>query len=102
LPGPRDLAADPDMLTAELNLGLSAMTNMGLSLMCQEKYEEAIQCFKKNEKEFAATYYNMGLALYRAKRCREALDYFRRACAIEPNDAEFLNLLRQTYDRLGK
>jgi len=96
------LAADPDMATAEMNLGLCANTNLGLSLMNQERYEEAILCFKKNEKEFAATYYNMGLALYRAKRYREALDYFKRACAIEPDDAEFLDLLGQTYDMLGK
>jgi tetratricopeptide (TPR) repeat protein len=75
---------------------------MGLGLMSQEKYEEAILCFKKNEKQFASTYYNMGLALFRADRNKEALDYFKRACAIEPDDAEFLNLLGQTCDRLGK
>lgn len=95
------IASDPDMLTAELNLGLCAMTKLGQSLMNQEKYEEAIQCFKRNEKQFAATYFNMGLALYRAKRNREALDYFKRACAIEPDDAEFLDLLGQTYDVIG-
>lgn len=96
------IADDPDMLRAEMNLGLSAMTNAGLSLMRQQKYEEAILCFKKNEKEFAATYYNMGLALYRANRYREAMDYIKRACAIEPKDSEFLDLLGQTYDMLGK
>ena len=95
------IAADPDLLTPELNLGLSAMTNIGLGLMSQEKYEEAILCFKKNEKKFASTYFNMGLALFRADRNKEALDYFKRACAIEPDDAEFLNLLGQTCDRLG-
>lgn len=95
------IAADPDLLTSELNLGLSAVNNMRLGLMSQEKYEEAILCFKKNEKQFAATYYNMGLALFRADRNKEALDYFRRASAIEPDDVEFLNLLGQTCDRLG-
>lgn len=95
------LAADPDMVTAEMNLGLSANAHLGLSLMNQEKYEEAIQCFKKNEKEFAATFFNMGLALFRAKRNKEALDYFKRATAIRPDDAEFLDLLGQTYTELG-
>ena len=95
------LKADPDMMTAEMNLGISATGNLGLSLMSQEKYEEAILCFKRNEKQFAATYFNMGLALFRAKRYREALDYFKRATEIEPDDAEYLDLLGQTHDVLG-
>jgi tetratricopeptide (TPR) repeat protein len=95
------LKTDPEMTTGRINLGINAMTNLGLSLMNQEKYEDAIRCFRRIEKEFAKTYFNLGLILFRTHRDKEALVYFKKAVEIEPDDPEYLNLIGQTYGELG-
>lgn len=43
----------------------------------------------------------LGLILFKTKRFEEALKYFLKATEIKPDDAEYLNLLGQTYDQLG-
>ena len=96
------LMGDPEMKTGQINLGLNATNNLGLCLMGQENYEDAVHFFKQNERQFAMTYFNLGLVLFRMKRNREAMAYFKRAAEIEPNDPECLNFLGQICTELGK
>jgi superkiller protein 3 len=95
------LKTDPEMRTGRINLGSSATGNLGLCLMNLKKYEEALQCFKRNEKQFASTYFNLGLTLFKMHLHKEALTYFKKALEITPDDPEYLDLLGQTYDTLG-
>jgi tetratricopeptide (TPR) repeat protein len=95
------LRNDPEMRTGQINLGVSATGNLGLCLMNQERYEEALCCFKRNEEVFASTNFNMGLTLFRMERYKEALKLFKRALDIKPEDPEYLNLFGQTSTELG-
>ena len=95
------LRTDPEMMTGQINLGTSATTNLGLCLMNLKRYEEALICFRRNEQALASTYFNIGLTLFRMKRNQEALKQFKRALEIAPDDAEYLNLLGQTYTQTG-
>lgn len=96
------LKIDPEMRTQQMNLGIGATTNLGLCLWHLGKHEEALECLKRNEKMFSSTYFNLGLILFKMKRFEEALKYFLKATEIKPDDAEYLNLLGQTYDQLGE
>jgi len=96
------LRDDPDMAFQRSNLGMGATTNLGLALMNQGQMDEAEVCFRRNLGLVASTYFNLGLTLFRTQRYAEALDNFRRALEIAPNDPEYHNLLGQTYDELGQ
>ncbi len=96
------LRDDPDMAFQLSNLGMGAMENLGLALLNQGRMEEAEACFKRNLGLVASTYFNLGLTLFRTKRFAEALENFRRALELEPENSEFHNLLGQTYDELGQ
>lgn len=93
---------DPEMEFQGSNLGMGATENLGLALLNQGKLEEAEACFLRNIKPFAQTSFNLGLTLFRMHRYAEAFDHFRRAVELEPEDAEYHNLLGQTYDELGQ
>lgn len=61
-------------------------SNLGISLMGLEKYEEALKVYKKAiemDPEFPQAWYNSGVALSRLGRKEEALRYFNRAIAID-------------------
>ena len=96
------LRDDPDMAFQLSNLGLGATDNLGLALMNQGQMEEAEACFKRNLGLVASTYFNLGLTLFRTQRYTEALENFRRALDLEPDNPEFHDLLGQTYDELGQ
>lgn len=85
----------------QTNLGAGATDNLGLALINQGKLEEAEACFRRNLKPFAKTSFNLGLTLFRAQKYDEALAHFRRAVELEPEDAEYHDLLGQTQDELG-
>jgi len=93
---------DPEMEFQGSNLGMGANENLGLALLNQGKLEEAKVCFQRNIKPFAQTSFNLGLTLFRMHRYTDAFDHFRRAVELEPEDAEYHNLLGQTYDELGQ
>ena len=96
------LRDDPEMGFQCSNLGMGATENLGLALMNQGRMEDAEACFRRNLQLFAKTYFNLGLTLFRTKRHTEALENFRRALELEPEDPEYHNLLGQTYDELGQ
>ena len=62
------LRSDPEMKLQQTNLGLGAMNNLGLCLMNLGRYEEALESFRRNIKLLSATYFNMGLTLFRMKQ----------------------------------
>ena len=93
---------DPEMEFQGSNLGMGSTENLGLALLNQGRMEEAEACFRRNLKPFAQTSFNLGLTLFRMHRFSEAFDHFRRAVELAPEDAEYHNLLGQTYDELGQ
>ncbi|MFH1147949.1 MAG: tetratricopeptide repeat protein [Pseudomonadota bacterium] len=96
------LRDDPEMAFQWSNLGIGATGNLGLALMNQGQMEEAEACFRRNLGLVASDYFNLGLTLFRTQRYTEALENFRRALELEPENPEFHNLLGQTYDALGQ
>jgi tetratricopeptide (TPR) repeat protein len=95
------LRSDPEMKTQRINLGLGGTTNLGLCHLNLGEYEEALKCFKRNEQLFVGNLFNEGLALFRMKRFEEARKYFERALELEPDNAEFIDMLGLTHDSLG-
>jgi len=93
---------DPEMEFQGSNLGMGATENLGLALLNQGKTEEAEACFRRNLGLVASTYFNLGLTLFGTQRHEEAFDHFRRAVELDPEDAEYHNLLGQAYDELGQ
>jgi protein O-GlcNAc transferase len=96
------LSEDTEIRFAESNLGLNAMTNLGLCLSNLGQLEEALSCFQRIVEMFAPTYFNIGLAQFRLHRYEEALASFKKALEITPNDAEYLDLLGNAYSELGQ
>jgi tetratricopeptide (TPR) repeat protein len=96
------LREDPHMFSQKTNIGMGATTNLGLAYMNLSKYAEAEDCFRKNLKLLASTYFNLGLTLFRQERYEESLLNFQRALEIEPNDPEYLDLLSNAFLELGR
>lgn len=96
------LRPDPEMKQQRTNLGLGAMTNLGLCMMNLGRYEEAIEAFRRNIRLVGPTYFHMGLVLLRMKKYEPALEYFKNALDIAPDDPEYLDLIGQTYTELGR
>jgi len=96
------LREDPDMVSQQTNLGMGATSNLGIAFMNLGKYPEAEDCFRKNLKLAASTYFNLGLTLFRQERYEESLLNFQRALEIEPNDPEYLDLLSNAFLELGR
>lgn len=96
------LRDDPDMAFQWSNVGMGATGNLGIALINQGQMEEAEVCFRRNLALLAPTYFNLGLTLFRTQRYTEALENFRRALELAPEDPEYHNLLGQTYDELGQ
>jgi len=96
------LRSDPEMKLQQTNPGLGAMNNLGLCLMNLGRYEEALECFRRNIKLMSSAYFNMGLTFFKMKNYKEALGHFQKALDIRPDDQEYLDLVGQTYTELGK
>jgi tetratricopeptide (TPR) repeat protein len=94
------LRDDPEMKTQRSNRGIGATTNLGLAYMNLGKYKEAEECFRRNLKLTASTYFNLGLALFRQGHFKESLVNFQRALELKPQDAEYLDLLGNAYSEL--
>ncbi|MBM4307947.1 MAG: tetratricopeptide repeat protein [Deltaproteobacteria bacterium] len=96
------LRPDPEMKEQRTNLGLGAMNNLGFCLANLGRYEEALECFRRNIKLLNSAYFNMGLTLFKMKRYKEALGNFNKALDIKPDDPEYLDMVGQTYMELGR
>jgi len=96
------LRGDPGMKTQRSNPGIGATGNLGLAYLNLSKYTEAEECFRRNLKLIAPTFFNLGLTLFRQKRYAESLDMFQRAHEIMPEDPEYLDLVGNAYMELGR
>ena len=96
------LRSDPEMQTQRINLGIGATGNRGLAYLNLGKYREAEECFRRNLKLIAPSFFNLGMALFRQKRYEESLIMFQRALEIKPDDPEFLDLIGNAYLELGR
>ncbi len=96
------LRGDPEMETQRINLGIGATGNLGLAYLNLSKYTEAEECFRRNLKQIAPTFFNLGLTLFRQKRYEESLVMFQRAHEIMPDDPEYLDLVGNAYMELGR
>jgi len=96
------LRGDEKMESQQSNLGLGATQNLGICLMNQGKLEDALACFERNLSLLAPNYFNRGLTLFRMGRYNEAVRDFERALELQPDEAEYLDLLGQSYWELGQ
>jgi tetratricopeptide (TPR) repeat protein len=90
------------MVDGRTNFGLSVTNNVGVAHMYLGQFEEAEACFRRNLRLVASTYFNLGLTLVKQGRYEEALPHLRRGVEIEPTDPQYLDLLGDTYQRLGQ
>ncbi len=89
--------------TAEIALKLNimktlsiSMCNLGILLKQQERYDEAVQCYRKSieaESEYTLPWYNMGVLLTQLEQNEKALDAFRKATELNPDFAPAWNNL---------
>lgn len=96
------LQQDPDMKLQRSNLGIGATGNLGLCLTNLGRPEEAIACYERSLRLFAPTFFNLGLAQFKLRRFEEALTNFEMATKIEPNNAEYLDLLGNAHSELNQ
>jgi tetratricopeptide (TPR) repeat protein len=88
--------------TQSFNIGIGATNNLALCLLKLGKPDEALASIQSNLTLFASTYFNIGIVLFKMHRFEEAAINFQKALDIEPNDAEYLDMLGNTYSHLGK
>jgi tetratricopeptide (TPR) repeat protein len=96
------LRTDPEMVAQGTNLGIGATKNLGLAHMNLGDYAKAEECFRRNLRLSASTYFNLGLTLFKQGRYEESLVKFQRALEIEPKNTEYLDLLGNAYSELGR
>jgi len=96
------LRSDPCMETQRSNPGVGATANIGLAYMNLGKFKEAEECFLRNLKLMAPSYFNLGLVLFRQGLYERSLINFQRALELEPEDPEYLDLLGNAYSELGR
>jgi len=96
------LRGDPEMQTQRSNRGIGATGNLGLAYLNLGRHQEAEECFRRNLKLIAPTFFNLGMTLFRQKRYQESLDMFQRAHEIMPDDPEYLDLIGNAYMELGR
>lgn len=79
---------------------------LGITLLCQERYAEAIPAFQQAirlKPDFGEAHFNLGLALGRAGRASEAIEPFRQAIRHSPNFVDpyitLADLLHQAGER---
>lgn len=96
------LRGDPEMKTQRTNLGIGATDNLGLAYLNLGRHQEAEECFRRNLKLMAPTFFNLGMTLFRQKRYAESLEMFKRAHEIVPGDPEYLDMVGNAYMELGR
>jgi tetratricopeptide (TPR) repeat protein len=96
------LQYDPEMVNGRTNLGLNATINLGLAYLNLGKLDGAERCFRKNLQLTASSYFNLGLALHRQQKYEEALKNFLHAVELVPIDAEYWDLVGNTYLELNQ
>jgi Flp pilus assembly protein TadD len=98
------LAVDPSILTRDPD-SYMASNILGLCLMDDKKYVEALAAFKRAARmnpKYAPARANMGNALVALKRDNEALEEFLAATGIDPEDFVALYNIGLIYGRQGK
>lgn len=96
------LRGDPDMKIQRSNPGMGTTSNLGCAYMNLGKYKEAEECFLRNLKLMAPSYFNLGLMLFRQGLYEQSLGNFQRASELDPKNPEYLNLLGNAYNELGQ
>lgn len=74
----------------------------GLEALDGGRNEEAADHYAREIRGYAPIYFSYGLALFRLGSYPKAHRAFLKAVEIEPEDAEYLNLLGQSYDEIGE
>jgi tetratricopeptide (TPR) repeat protein len=96
------LMYDPEMTMGQTNLGIAAMTNLGLAYMHLKEYGKAEECFRKNANLLAPNFFNLGLAKFRQGKYDDALESFLKAVDLLPGDPEYWDMVANAYLELGR
>lgn len=82
-------------VTELLDMNPIGFNNLGITLLYQEKYSEAIKAYASSldKKRLPATYHNLGTTYLYAGQCDKAAEAFTQGKALDPEDAEFWGAL---------
>jgi len=82
-----------------------AYNNLGFDLASKERYEEALEYYKKAlelKPDFAEVYYNTGIVFAKTDCPTEAVEYFQKALELNPLELKIHSDLGLALSRLGK
>ncbi len=82
-------------VTELLDMNPIGFNNLGLTLLYQEKYSDAVKAFYNSldKKRLSATYHNLGITYLYAGQCEKAAEIFKQGKILDPEDAEFWGAL---------
>ena len=96
------LKYDPNMQCGTTNPGLNMTQTLGVAHMQLEQYAEAVECFQKNIRLIAPSFFNMGLATHDQKKYEDSLRWLQWAAELDPDDAQYQKYLGNLYLELGR
>ncbi|HEX4947535.1 MAG TPA: tetratricopeptide repeat protein, partial [Blastocatellia bacterium] len=78
-------------VTELLDMNPIGFNNLGITLLYQEKYKEAINAYfsSLDKKRLPSTYHSLGTTYLYAGQCDKAVEAFNQGKVLDPNDAEF-------------
>jgi Ca-activated chloride channel family protein len=94
------LNIDPDNITAKYNLG-NALIKQRDAIGAQKQYDDIINKIKDDTLKSQALY-NKGVALAQQNKLPEAIDAFKQALTLSPNDNDIRENLQKAINDLKK
>jgi len=89
----------------DLDISITASTELGRSLLALKRYDEAITLLKQTLQKIPSgmdTWEILGETYTEAHRPQEAVDAFKHVLALEPTRVHTHLMLGQAYDNMGK
>lgn len=100
-----DLGMPPELLEKQVSDSCSNSFKNGISLLRDNKYEEALILFNQAIglcPQNTNIWYNMGYANYQLGRFEKALDYFNKSISIDPYNKDSRIFIELSLQKLGK
>ncbi|MDO8600853.1 MAG: O-antigen ligase family protein [bacterium] len=101
----KTVALAPNFLQAQLNLAVMAILSGGYDAIAKQAINEVVEIRKKeryyNYEEAARDALTIGNAYLRVSKFSEALEFYKRASELQPENAPYHAYLADIYTRMG-